>query len=175
VRRYGRCSNGAARGFRRRGSRNRNVHIERVCAVVNVEVQDHYAVLGVGRDASLRDIHRAYRSLARRYHPDVYAGHDAAPRFREISDAYEVLHDTAKRALYDAAPAGAASAKPVGRRTSPEWVFERGLRDVPRFIDAEPGRSVVSAPSTRAAIRVSRAAPEGLLFRCFIHISDWRW
>jgi DnaJ-class molecular chaperone len=144
-------------------------------SAVGAGCRDHYQVLGVGRDASPRDIHRAYRTLARRHHPDVYGGHDAEPRFREISDAYEVLHDPAKRALYDAAPAGAASAKPVGRRSSPEWAFGRGLCDVPRFIDEEPGRFVASAPSARAAIRVSRAAPAGLFSGCGIDVSDWRW
>jgi DnaJ-class molecular chaperone len=137
--------------------------------------QDYYAVLGVGRNASLRDIHCAYRTLARRYHPDVYGGHDAEPRFREIADAYEVLHDPAKRALYDAAPAGAAGAKPVGRRRSLEWAFGRGLRDVPRFIDDGPGRSLASAASARATVRVPWPGRAGLLFGCVIEVSDWRW
>jgi DnaJ-class molecular chaperone len=138
--------------------------------------QDHYAVLGVGRDASRRDIHRAYRTLARRYHPDVYDGHDAEPRFREISDAYGVLHDPAKRALYDTVPGGGeTSAKPVGARSFPEWAFGRGLRDVPQFIDEEPERPVASVPSTRAAIRVSRARPASLAFGCVIEVLHWRW
>ena len=57
---------------------------------------DHYEVLGVSRDASMQDIRRAYRTLALRCHPDVYRGRDAEPRFMEISDAYEVLHDPAR-------------------------------------------------------------------------------
>jgi curved DNA-binding protein CbpA len=143
-------------------------------AVVNVNAQDHYTVLGVRRDASPGDIHRAYRSLARRYHPDVYGGHDAAPRFREISDAYDVLHDPAKRAAYDAAPSGAANVRPAARGRSPEWIVGGRLRDVPRFIDEDARRLVASTPITRMAITVSREAPERRLFGCAIHISAWR-
>jgi molecular chaperone DnaJ len=64
--------------------------------------KDYYEVLGVTRDASPDDIKRAYRSLARRHHPDV--SHDKAGAehlFKEINEAYEVLSDPQKRAQYD--------------------------------------------------------------------------
>jgi DnaJ-class molecular chaperone len=61
--------------------------------------RSHYDVLGVPRDASGEEIRRAFRALALRYHPDVYGGHDAGGRFRQISDAYGVLHDPVTRAL----------------------------------------------------------------------------
>lgn len=66
-----------------------------------VASQDYYAALGVPRDASAEDIRRAYRSLARRYHPDVNKEPGAEDRFKEISEAYEVLRDPEKRARYD--------------------------------------------------------------------------
>jgi DnaJ-class molecular chaperone len=64
--------------------------------------EDLYAVLGVARDASDEDIRRAYRKLARKYHPDLNPGDATAEqRFKTISAAYEVLSKPEKRALYD--------------------------------------------------------------------------
>ncbi len=63
--------------------------------------QDYYEVLGVGRDASKDQLKKAYRRLAREYHPDVNGSPDAADRFKEISEAYEVLSNDQKRAAYD--------------------------------------------------------------------------
>jgi molecular chaperone DnaJ len=63
---------------------------------------DYYKVLGVGRDAKLEDIRKAYRRLARRHHPDVNPGNTASEeRFKQISEAFEVLSDSDKRAVYD--------------------------------------------------------------------------
>ena len=66
-----------------------------------VAYQDYYEALGVSRDASQDDIRRAYRTLARRYHPDVNKDPGAEDRFKEISEAYEVLRDPDKRERYD--------------------------------------------------------------------------
>ncbi|MDI6909774.1 molecular chaperone DnaJ [Nocardioides sp.] len=63
--------------------------------------QDLYELLGVGRDADADAIKKAYRRLARQYHPDVNPDPDAQERFKEISLAYEVLSDPQKRAHYD--------------------------------------------------------------------------
>ena len=64
--------------------------------------RDLYAVLGVERGADEGAIHKAYRALARRYHPDVNPGDAAAEdRFKEISRAYDVLSDAGKRRDYD--------------------------------------------------------------------------
>jgi molecular chaperone DnaJ len=64
---------------------------------------DFYIVLGVPREASTGDIKRAYRRLARRYHPDINPGDgEAAARFRQILDAYETLIDPDRRRRYDA-------------------------------------------------------------------------
>jgi curved DNA-binding protein len=66
-----------------------------------VAFRDYYETLGVERDASEDDIRRAYRKLARKYHPDVSKEDDAEDRFKEISEAYEVLRDSEKRERYD--------------------------------------------------------------------------
>ncbi|MBC7230193.1 MAG: molecular chaperone DnaJ [Actinobacteria bacterium] len=65
-------------------------------------MKDYYAILGVARDADQEQIKRAYRRLARRYHPDVAGGdRESEERFKEINEAYEVLGDPEKRHRYD--------------------------------------------------------------------------
>lgn len=66
-----------------------------------MKYKDYYATLGVGRDASAEDIKRAYRKLARKYHPDVSKERGAEERFKEVAEAYETLKDAEKRATYD--------------------------------------------------------------------------
>ena len=63
--------------------------------------RDHYRVLGVPRDASMREIRRAYRRLARQHHPDISPHPGDSAYFTELTTAYEVLHDPAKRTRYD--------------------------------------------------------------------------
>lgn len=63
--------------------------------------KDYYGILGVARDASDDDIKRAYRKLARKYHPDVNPEPEAQERFKEINTAYEVLSDDRKRQIVD--------------------------------------------------------------------------
>ena len=66
-----------------------------------MQFKDYYQILGVTREASQDDIKRAYRKLARKYHPDVSKESDAEARFKEVGEAYEVLKDPEKRAAYD--------------------------------------------------------------------------
>jgi curved DNA-binding protein len=67
-----------------------------------MEYKDYYKVLGVPRDADEKEIKKAYRKLAVKYHPDKNPGdHQAEERFKEINEAYEVLGDSTKRAKYD--------------------------------------------------------------------------
>jgi len=66
-----------------------------------VEYKDYYDVLGVPRDAGQDEIRRAYRKLAREYHPDLNAEPDAEDRFKELGEAYEALSDPDRRGRYD--------------------------------------------------------------------------
>jgi len=63
--------------------------------------RDYYSVLGVDRQATDEEIKKAFRRLARQYHPDVSRSPDAEAKFKEINEAYEVLSDGDKRAMYD--------------------------------------------------------------------------
>ncbi len=68
--------------------------------------RDFYEILGVGRSASQDEIQRAYRKLAREYHPDVNSDPTAEEKFKDVSEAYSVLSDPATRRRYDAFGAG---------------------------------------------------------------------
>ena len=77
--------------------------------------KDYYAVLGLQKGATEKEITRAYRKLAKQYHPDANAGNkDAEERFKEVSAAYDVLGDAAKRKEYDGAREMAASGSGFG-------------------------------------------------------------
>jgi curved DNA-binding protein len=66
-----------------------------------MEYKDYYDIMGVKRDATQDEIKRAYRKLARKYHPDVSKESDAEERFKAVGEAYEVLKDPEKRAAFD--------------------------------------------------------------------------
>ena len=66
-----------------------------------MEFRDYYQTLGVAREAPADDVKKAYRKLARKYHPDVSREPDAEKRMKEVNEAYEVLSDPEKRAAYD--------------------------------------------------------------------------
>ena len=77
--------------------------------------KDYYAILGVEKDASAKEIQKAFQQKARKLHPDVNKEPDAEERFKEVSEAYAVLSDEQKRARYDAMRSGnpfAGSAAP---------------------------------------------------------------
>ncbi|WP_421016388.1 DnaJ domain-containing protein, partial [Glaesserella parasuis] len=69
-----------------------------------MEFKDYYSALGIERTASDDEVRKAYRKLARKYHPDVSKEPDAEQRMRDINEAKDVLGDKEKRAAYDALP-----------------------------------------------------------------------
>lgn len=66
-----------------------------------MDYKDYYKIMGVARDATSGEIKRAYKKLARKYHPDVSKEAEAETRFKEVGEAYSVLKDPDKRAAYD--------------------------------------------------------------------------
>ncbi|HAP9912561.1 TPA: DnaJ domain-containing protein, partial [Enterococcus faecium] len=63
--------------------------------------RDYYEVLGLSKGASEDEIKKAYRKLSKKYHPDINKEPDAEEKFKEVSEAYEILSDPQKRAAYD--------------------------------------------------------------------------
>ena len=63
--------------------------------------RDYYDVLGLKKGASEDEIRKAYRSLAKKYHPDVSSEPDAESKFKEVQEAYDTLSDSEKRQMYD--------------------------------------------------------------------------
>lgn len=110
-----------------------------------VEYKDYYKILGVPKGAKTEEIKKAYRRLARQYHPDVNKGADAEKRFKEINEAHEVLSDPEKRKRYEdlgANWAQYARGAPGGRPGGSRWVFTgdprggfQGSGDLGQFSD----------------------------------------
>ncbi len=84
-----------------------------------MEFKDYYEIMGVKRDATQDEIKRAYRKLARKYHPDVSKEADAEVRFKEVGEAYEVLKDPEKRTAYDQLGANWKAGQDF--RPPPDW------------------------------------------------------
>jgi curved DNA-binding protein len=102
-----------------------------------MEFKDYYTIMGVARDATQDEIKRAYRKLARKYHPDVSKEPDAEARFKELGEAYEVLKDPEKRAAYDQLGANWKAGQEF--RPPPDWdagfEFSGGYADSGAFSD----------------------------------------
>jgi curved DNA-binding protein len=103
-----------------------------------MEYKDYYQTLGVSRDAAPDAIKRAYRKLARKYHPDVSKEPNAEARFKEVNEANEVLKDPEKRAAYDALGANWRAGQdfrppPGGGRGREEFHF--GPEEAAQFSD----------------------------------------
>jgi curved DNA-binding protein len=106
--------------------------------------EDFYQILGVPRDASQEAIQRAYRKLARTYHPDVNHDPAAEDRFKEVSEAYDVLSDPQTRRRYDA--------------------FGRDFRQVPEDVDPETWRRAQAGARAGSDTRAGRGGRGGFSF-----------
>ena len=137
--------------------------------------RDYYEVLGVNRDASEADVKKAYRKLARQYHPDRNPGDKSAEsRFKEVQEAYDVLSDKTKRAQFDqfgfAGPqgfAGGAGGPFQGGATGfdPSAIHSEDLSDILRQfgiggMGGFAGGGGEEGPFTRRKGRTRRAAPQ---------------
>ncbi len=108
---------------------------------------DYYEVLGVPRDATPEQIKKAYRRLAMKYHPDVADAPDAAEKFKQIGEAYEVLHDPNKRSMYDRGgdPLGGG----FGGGGAGGFGFPGGGFDFTNLVDAMFGGQTSRGPRSR--------------------------
>ena len=84
-----------------------------------MEFKDYYKTLGISRDATAEDLKKAFRKLARKYHPDVSKEADAELRMKEVNEAYAVLSDPEKRAAYDQLGQGYRPGQEF--RPPPDW------------------------------------------------------
>ena len=84
-----------------------------------MQFKDYYQTLGVARDATAEDLKKAFRKLARKYHPDVSKEPDAEVRMKELNEAYAVLSDPEKRAAYDQLGRGHQPGQEF--RPPPDW------------------------------------------------------
>jgi curved DNA-binding protein len=84
-----------------------------------MDFKDYYSTLGVARAAPQDEIKRAYRKLARKYHPDLSKEPDAERRFKEVAEAHEALIDPERRAAYDDLAQRHANAKAQGQGFEP--------------------------------------------------------
>ncbi len=101
-----------------------------------MEFKDYYAALGVERTATPAEIKRAYRKLARKYHPDVSKEADAEARFKEVAEAHEALIDAERRAAYDDIARRHAAGQPFD--PPPGW--DSGFEFSGRGQDDRPGQ-----------------------------------
>ncbi len=145
-----------------------------------MEFKDYYTIMGVARDATQDEIKRAYRKLARKYHPDVSKEKDAETRFKEVGEAYEVLKDTEKRAAYDQLGANYKAGQEF--RPPPDWntgfEFSGGeftggdSADFSDFFESLFGRGGFRTGGGRAGAREFHAQGQDRHARVLIELED---
>lgn len=123
-----------------------------------MKYKDYYDILGVPRTASLEDIKKAYRKLARTLHPDVSKAPDAEARFKEVGEAYATLKDSAKRAAYDELGHPKAGAE---FRPPPQWQedFAPGFAPGGMSFDDLDLADLLAAMGRGAGARAQHAMP----------------
>lgn len=122
-----------------------------------MEYKDYYEVMRVGRDATQDEIKRAYRKLARKYHPDVSKEPGAEEKFKQLGEAYEVLKDPEKRAAYDQLGANWQNGQEFNPPPGWDAGFEfsgggytgAGAQDYSDFFESLFGRGFGAAPGGR--------------------------
>ncbi len=136
--------------------------------------KDYYEIMGLSRTAAADEIKRAYRKLARKYHPDVSKEPDAEARFKEVGEAYEVLKDPEKRTAYDQLGENWKAGQEF--RPPPDWKAgfefsggEPGGADVSDFFEALFGREFRARDGARGAFR---AQGENRHARVLIDLED---
>ncbi|SFK21796.1 curved DNA-binding protein [Nitrosomonas aestuarii] len=145
-----------------------------------MEFKDYYQIIGVKRDATQDEIKRAYRKLARKYHPDVSKEPDAEARFKEIGEAYEVLKDPEKRTAYDQLGANWKTGQEF--RPPPDWNqgFEfhgggstgAGAEQFSDFFESLFGRGGFDRTYTHGARREMHARGEDTHAKIMIDLED---
>jgi curved DNA-binding protein len=100
-----------------------------------MQYKDYYQILGLSRAAEAAEIKRAYRKLARKYHPDVSKEKNAEEKFKELQEAYEVLKDPEKRAAYDQLGRNYRPGQQF--RPPPDWAERFGHSGGARFSEAD--------------------------------------
>jgi curved DNA-binding protein len=145
-----------------------------------MKFRDYYKVMGVERDATQDEIKRAYRKLARQYHPDVSKESDAEQRFKEVGEAYAVLKDPEKRTAYD--QLGADWKKGQDFKPPPNWDqgFEFhggdssgvGGEEFSDFFETLFGRGDFRGGFTRADHRPFTARGEDTFARIVVDLED---
>src|SRR5689334_20166504 len=145
-----------------------------------MQFKDYYASLGLKRDATAEEIKKAFRKLARKYHPDVSKEPDAEVRMKEINEANAVLSDPEKRAAYDALGSGHAAGEEF--RPPPGWdsgfefsgpFSDAGSADFSDFFAELFGRMGSAAHAGER--RTNRARGEDHYAKILLDIEDaWR-
>src|SRR4051812_48161212 len=108
-----------------------------------MEYRDYYKNLGVARTATADEIKKAYRRLARKFHPDVSKEANAETKFKEVQESYEVLKDPEKRAAYDQLGSDWKSGQQF--RPPPDWGSGFEFRGGPRQSRANTRRRTAGA------------------------------
>lgn len=121
-----------------------------------MKYKDYYASLGVARTASEADIKKAYRRLARKYHPDVSKEAGAEEKFKEVAEAYQTLKDSEKRAAYDQ-----LGSHPAGQEFQPPPQWQQQHSDAPFANDDLDLSDLFAHLRGSASTRGTRAAMPG--------------